>query len=212
MKKEKMTWVALVFIIAFILWTVAVQYVDVRTIGPENTRVGFAAFNLAFHQLTGQHWSLYILTDWLSILPLAFAAGFAVLGFKQWILRKRIRKVDRSLLCLGGMYIVLGILYCLFERIVINYRPVLIEGRLEASYPSSTTLLVLCIIPTAVLQYRQRIRNRWLRQVITIVLIGFGGLMVVGRTICGVHWFTDIIGALLLSAGLVGLYVCLTEG
>lgn len=212
MQKGKKTWLALASIVAFILWTVAVQYVDVRAIGPENTRVGFAALNFAFHQLTGQHWSLYTLTDWLSILPLALVVGFAVLGFKQWISRKTIRKVDRSLLCLGGMYIVLGILYCLFERIVINYRPVLIEGRLEASYPSSTTLLVLCIIPTAVLQYRQRIRSRRLRQMITTILSGFGGLMVVGRMISGVHWITDIIGAMLLSAGLVGLYVRLTEG
>lgn len=107
---------------------------------------------------------------------------------------------------LGGFYILVIASYLFFEKFVINYRPVLIEGNLEASYPSSTTLLVLCIMPTAMMQLNTRIRNNTTKKVILSLLAIFTAFMVIGRLISGVHWFTDIIGGVLLSTGLVMLY------
>lgn len=94
----------------------------------------------------------------------------------------------------------------LFEVFAINYRPVLIEGYLEASYPSSTTMLVMCVMPTAIMQFHTRIKTEWLRKIFTYVIIAFTAFMVIGRLVSGVHWFTDIIGGALLSTGLVMLY------
>lgn len=109
-------------------------------------------------------------------------------------------------LVLGGFYIIVMALYLLFEVFVINYRPVLIDGHLEASYPSSTTMLVLCVIPTAMMQLNSRILNQTFRKVILGFLVIFTAFMVIGRLISGVHWFTDIVGGILLSTGLVVLY------
>lgn len=191
---------------AFVLWTCAVTHIDVCPIGPDGSCVGFAALNGFVHKLTGVHFALYTLTDWLGLVPLCISLGFAVLGLCQLIRRKSLLKVDRSLLILGGFYILVGAAYIFFEEFVINYRPVLIEGRLEASYPSSTTMLVLCVIPTAMLQFRERISRIALRLPIQYALAAFALFMVAGRLISGVHWFTDIIGGILLSAGLVMLY------
>ena len=149
---------------------------------------------------------LYTVTDWLGLVPILFALGFAMLGLSQWIKRKNIRKVDWSILVLGVFYAAVMAIYVFFEKYVINYRPVLIEGVLEASYPSSTTMLVLCVMPTAVMQLRSRIRNPILRRIISAVISGFVVFMVAGRLISGVHWVTDILGGMLLSAGLVWLY------
>ena len=134
---------------AFVLWTGAICFVDVRMIGPQGSSVGFAGINGFVHTLTGVHVGLYNITDWLGLVPIFVCLGFAILGLAQWIKRKSIRKVDRSILILGGFYIVTLAAYLFFESYVINYRPVLIGGYLEASYPSSTTLLVLCVMPTA---------------------------------------------------------------
>lgn len=164
------------------------------------------------HALTGVHMQLYTITDWLGLVSVAFGFGFALLGLVQWFKRKRIRKVDRSILILGVFYIVTLAAYLFFESYVINYRPVLIEGYLEASYPSSTTLLVLCVMPTAILQLRERIKKRAFCKVATIIIKAFIVFMVVGRLVSGVHWLTDIIGGILLSAGLVMLYDSLTGG
>lgn len=191
---------------AFAIWTALLSFVDVRAIGPGDSSVGFAAVNGFFHRLTGVHMVLYHITDWLGLVPVAFAMGFAILGLAQWIKRKQIRKVDPSILILGGFYLLVLAFYLLFEQVVINYRPVYINGYLEVSYPSSTTMLVLTVMPTAVMQLRRRIQNPVWRKWVTFCIAAFVVFMVAGRLISGVHWFSDIVGGALLSAGLVMLY------
>ena len=204
MKKQLLTAVGL--LAAFGLWTVLVCTVDVREIGPINSAVGFAKMNGWFHGLTGVHMSLYVITDWLSLIPIGFAAGFAVLGLLQWVGRKKLSAVDSDVLLLGGFYVVTGIAYLIFEICIINVRPVLINEMKEASYPSSTTVLVLCIMSTAIMQMYVRISNRRWRNTVILAMIIFSAFMVIGRTVCGVHWLTDIVGGILLSSGLVMLY------
>ena len=213
MKREnkRLFLVAASALVAFVLWTVLVRVVDVQQIGPEGSVVGFAAFNAFVHGITGVHMGLYELTDLLSVIPLAIIGGFGFLGLVQWIKRKSFAKVDYSILVLGGFYILVLAIFALFEVMVINYRPVLIEGKLEASYPSSTTMLVMCVLPTAVMQLRGRIQNRVLNHGVSFVLGAFMGFMVVVRLISGVHWITDIIGGALLSTGLVVLYTAFVK-
>ena len=194
------------FLAAFVLWTVLVRLVDVAPVGPLGSSVGFSHLNLAFHNLTGVHWALYDWTDRLSLIPLLTVAGFGLLGLSQWIRRKQLLKVDRSILVLGGFYLLTGAAFLLFEVFPVNYRPLLIDGKPEASYPSSTTMLVLCVMPTAMMQLRRRIVQPSLRRWVLVLLGLFTGFMVAARLISGVHWLTDIIGGILLGIGLVTLY------
>ena len=209
MKQQNKTslWIAIGSLTAFVLWTILVGHVDVQPIGPRGSSVGFAAINGAFHKWTGVHWALYTITDWLGLLPLGMALGFAVLGLVQLVRRKNLLKVDYSILVLGGFYIVVAAAYLLFEEAVVNYRPVIIAGNLEASYPSSTTMLALCVLPTAMIQLKDRIRRDSARRFVLGMLAALTGFMVIGRLISGVHWLIDIIGGVLLSTGLVALYV-----
>ena len=191
---------------AFVLWTVAICFVDVRAIGPQGSSVGFAGINGFVHNLTGVHFSLYNITDWLGLVPIFVCMGFGILGLVQWVKRKSICKVDHDILVLGGFYIITIAVYLFFESVVINYRPVLINGYLEASYPSSTTMLVMCVMPTAIMQLGSRIKNKVFRNIVAVTIIAFMAFMVIGRLISGVHWFTDIVGGALLSVGLVMMY------
>ena len=209
-KNKRLLFAALGLLAAFALWTAAVSLVDVQPIGPQGSEVGFAALNGFVHRVTGVHMALYTLTDWLGLVPVAAAMGFALLGLFQWMKRKRLQLVDGSLFVLGGFYVAVMAAYLLFERYAVNFRPVLMEGRLEASYPSSTTLLVLCVMPTALLQLKARVKNGLHRRLCTGVITVFTVFMVAGRLLSGVHWITDILGGVLLSAGLVLLYAALT--
>lgn len=195
-----------VLVILFVVWTVLITSVDVQPVGQNGTDVGFAAVNTRFHALTGVHMKAYKVTDWLGLVPILICAGFGVLGFIQLVRRKSLKKVDADIIMLGLYYIVVILAYLFFEMFPVNYRPVLIDGTLEASYPSSTTLLVLCVIPTLILQVNRRAENRTVRRIVTVGAVLFAAFMVAGRMVAGVHWLTDILGAVLLSAGLYLLY------
>lgn len=201
---------ALGLLAAFALFTAAVLIVDVQPIGPQGSSVGFATLNQWAHNLTGVHMPLYVITDWLSLIPAGCILGFALLGLWQWMSRKSILKVDRDILALGGFYLAVAAAYVLFEVFSVNYRPVLIDGALEASYPSSTTMLSLCVMPTAAMQLRRRIADSRLRRWVCIAIAAFTVFMVFLRLVSGVHWLTDIVGGALLSAGLVMGYAAET--
>ena len=211
MKQKKNFCRAAALLAAFLLWTAAVCAVDVQPIGPQGSPVGLAAVNRFFHTLTGVHMALYTATDRLSLVPLGFVAGFALLGLCQWVRRKRLLLVDRDILLLGGFYALVLAVYAFFEVVPVNYRPVLIGGIAEVSYPSSTTMLVLCVVQTAVMQLKRRIQNNRCRRILCAALTAFGGLMVAGRAVSGVHWFSDIVGGILLGSGLVRLYGALSD-
>lgn len=191
---------------AFGLWTVIVKTIDVQAIGPEGTTIGLAAFNVWVHALTGVHMALYTITDWLGLVPVFICCCFGILGLVQLIRRRSLRRVDPDLLLLGAYYLVVIAGYLVFEMIPINYRPVLIDGRLEASYPSSTTLLVLSVMPTLCFQADRRRKTPTRRKAAEIAAVGFSVFMVIGRLVSGVHWATDIIASVLLSGGLFLLY------
>lgn len=198
--------IALCLLLAFVLWTVAVCCVDIQAVGPQGSVVGFSTFNVFVHELTGVNMTLYTVTDWLGLVPLMLVLVFAVLGLVQWIRRGHLLKVDYSILALGVFYIIVLGLFVFFETFVVNYRPVLIEGRLEASYPSSTTMLVMCVMPTAIMQLGYRVKSTALRRIFTLAIVTFTLFMVIGRLVSGVHWCSDIIGGALFSAGLVMTY------
>lgn len=194
-----------VLLLAFVIWTVLVMKVDVQPAGVNGTDIGFAGINTRFHQLTGEHEGIYRITDWLGLVPIAICAFFGVLGLVQLIRRKSLLKVDADILLLGVFYIVVILAYLIFEKIVINYRPTLFDG-VESSYPSSTTLLVLSVMPTVIFQANRRMKDGALKKAVIILSVLFAAFMVIGRLVSGVHWLTDIIGSVLLSAGLYLVY------
>ena len=196
----------IISMIAFIVWTALIQMVDVQAIGANGTKIGFAMFNGWFHNKTGVHMTIYTITDWLGLVPIFVCMVFGGFGFIQFVKRKSLFRVDFDIIMLGIYYSIVIGAYFVFEMIPINYRPILIEGRLEASYPSSTTLLVLSVMPTLIEQVKRRVENRILKRGICIFSSCFSVFMVIGRLVSGVHWFTDIVGAVLLSIGLFYLY------
>ena len=193
--------------VLFIVYTILVATVDVQPVGPQKSNIGFATINMAMFQSLGQSQFWYTLTKYLGILAILVVLGFGVIGLIQMIRRKNFFRTDMEILVLGGFYVVMGIFYVLFEKVVVNYRPILEEGNLEASYPSSHTMLVCCVMATAIIQFNRLIKNQTLCLLADIAAVAIIALKVMGRLLSGVHWFTDIIGGVIISAALVMLYV-----
>ena len=204
--EKKLIILGMMFMVVFVIWTIVIQMIDVQPVPPKGMDVGFATFNTWFHGLTGVHMTIYYITDWLGLVPLFICMFFGGLGFIQLIKRRSLFKVDLDIILLGVYYsIVIGV-YLIFEMIPINYRPILIEGFMEASYPSSTTLLVLSVMPTLIFQAKQRLNSVVIQKAVCILSVIFSLFMVIGRLLSGVHWFTDIVGSILFSMGLFCIY------
>lgn len=205
-KEKSVLFLGIMLLFAFAIWTGAIQIVDVQPLGVNGTNIGFATWNDWFHKFTGVYMEIYVLTDWLGLVPVFVCSLFGGIGFVQLIKRRSLFRVDYDILILGVYYIVVIAGYLVFEMFPINYRPILIEGVMEASYPSSTTLLVLSVMPTLIFQANRRIKKDIVKKMITVLAICFSVFMVIGRLISGVHWFTDIVGGVLISGGLFYIY------
>jgi undecaprenyl-diphosphatase len=190
----------------FVILTIMLMYVDVKPVGPDGSCVGFATVNKSVSELIGVNMLLYHITDCLGVVAILVVLGFVALGLIQLIRRKSLKRVDYSILVLGAFYLLVIMAYVFFEYRIVNYRPVIIQNVLEASYPSSTTMLVLCVMSTAIMQFNRLIKGRATRITINTVSVIFTAVAVVGRLLSGVHWFTDILGGALLSSALVMLY------
>lgn len=186
-----------------IIYTILVKYIDVQAIGPKDSLVGFATINKFIFNLTGVNMVWYSITDWLGFVPLIIAFIYAMIGLVQMIKRKNILKVDKEILGLGVFYIIVIGLYIFFETCIINYRPTLMDGILEASYPSSHTLLSVCICGSSLIINKYLFKNRNFFKAENIISILSILVIVIGRFISGVHWFTDIVGAILISIALL---------
>ena len=198
--------IGVALLVAFVVFTICVMSVDVRPIGPDGTSVGFAKINSSVRDSLGTNNTLYKISEVLGLLTWGVVAVFGLLGLYQLICRKSLLKVDRDILVLGGGYAVMLALYVLFDKVAINYRPASSLEEMEASYPSSHTLMLVFVMATAVMQIVRRISNKTLRTVLVIACVLTAVAVIACRALCGVHWITDIVGGLLLAASLAALY------
>lgn len=202
MKNKKNILICVLLVLISIIYTLLVKYVDTSTIGPNGSVVGFSSLNSFVFNLTGNNMTLYKITEILGIIPILIALMYAVIGLIQVIDRKSL-KVDKELIALGILYIIVILIYVFFEKCIINYRPVFIDGILEASYPSSHTLLSICICGSALLINKYLFNNKKIYKYINIISIISMVLIVLGRLLSGVHWASDIIGSIIISITLL---------
>ena len=206
--------IGLILLAIFIEFTALVKLIDVEVIGIEGSTIGFATINKRIFAFLGKSSFWLTVTDILGIVVLIVAAAFALFGLCQLIKRKSIKKVDAPILALGMLYVAVIIFYLIFEFYVNNYSPIKENGEIVASYPSSHTLLAVTVMTSGTSVFNYYVTKNAYKIAAYSVSGAVIALTVVGRLLSGVHWFTDIFAALLLSAALIvlfygGLELCL---
>lgn len=208
--KRKNIIISIILTIVAIGYTFVVKTVNVKAIGPNKSVVGLAKINSWFSNLIGSHMTLYKITEILGLVVLLIVGIYGLLGLIQLIKRKSLVKVDREIILLGVLYVLMAVVYVFFEKFIINYRPVLIDGELEASYPSSHTILAICICISSLIVSKNYLSDNYLKisNIVTILLL-LGVFL--GRVISGVHWLSDIIGGIIISATLLMYFYTLYD-
>ncbi len=201
------------FGLLFVLWIVLVKTVDVDEIGPNGTSVGLSSINESIHDLFGVNMLWYKLTVGLGIFAFFCVGLVALFGLLQLIKRKSLAKVDKSIIAAGVLYAITACIYVVFEKIIINYRPIIMPDadEPEASFPSTHTMIICVVMGSLVVLANQYIKDKGTKRLIVIISIAIAIVTVVGRLICGVHWFSDIIGGILVSLCLVFLFAGAVE-
>ena len=197
---------SIILVLVAIIFTVLVKVIDKGSIGPDNTIVGFQAINDYIKNMFPFNETLYKITKYAGFIPLAFALYYAYIGFMQLLKKKSLKKVDSKIYLIAGFYVVVLVLYVLFDKIAINYRPVIIDKELEPSYPSTHVLLAMCFCLSSVIMSKYYMKKDSIRKVVNIGTWLLMLFIVIGRMICGCHWFTDIIGGILISLALLNIF------
>jgi len=200
--KKRNFFISTISILLAVVFTILVKVVDLKQVGVNGTSIGFATLNQFVFKTTGVNMIWYHITDWLGLVPIFMAMVYSLIGLVQLIKRKSFFKVDKEIIILGLFYVVVISIYILFEKVIVNYRPILMNGFLEASYPSSHTLMTICLCGSSIVVNKKLFNNKItkLMNMLSLVIVM---ITVIGRLLSGVHWFTDILGGILISISLL---------
>ena len=210
MKKRNNFFISIILILLAVVFTILVKVVDVEIVGVTGTNIGFSTLNKFIFDKIGVNMMWYYITDWLGLIPIFIALVYALMGLVQLLKRRSLYKVDKDIIVLGLFYIIVIFIYIFFEKVIVNYRPILIDDLLEASYPSSHTLMTLCLCGSSII-FNKRNFSIFFSKIINILSVFIIVVTVIGRLLSGVHWFTDIVGGLLIAIALLMCFYSVLE-
>ena len=196
------------FILLFIsiIFIILLKSVDVRCNSINNSCIGLYTINHYFFNKIGVNIFFYTITNYLGIIPILLSFIYAFIGVKQLIKRK----VNREIIILGLFYVLVLLVYVLFEKCIINYRPILIDGVLEASFPSSHTLISICFFGSSIIINNRLFKNN-ITKVLNVISLIISIIIIIFRFLSSVHWFTDILGGILISSFLLMLFYLMLD-
>ncbi len=206
---------SVLFLALFSVLVLLLCTVDVRPAGAFEQSVGLSHLNAAVYAFCGCSAFFYEATELMGLLCFGVILAMALLGFWQWFRRKRLLSVDAEVLSLIPLYLCVAVLYLLFEGVALNCRPDFpydaVEEAMAASFPSSHTLMAICVLGSAAKVVGKQCRSVRRSRIWSGVACALCVMMAAGRLLAGVHWFTDILGSVLLSLSLLFFYRAVCE-
>lgn len=184
-----------------VLFTIMVVTFDVQAIGPNGTSVGFASINKVFADLFAYNENFDKISDVIMYFSFLLVLAAVFMGVVELVKRKSLFKVDSEIIVYGVVLVILVILKVAFDKIALNYRPVLVPGEteLEASFPSTHAMISTALFAGFCMVINPYLKDKKIKTTVNALIGILIALEVVCRVIAGVHWLTDIIGGLLFA-------------
>lgn len=210
MKKYLYWLIPSISLVLFIIWTILVKTVDVHYI----TDIGFLGFysvnqNINDWVKTLNNSLFDKISNILLIVSIVTVFIFAIVGLVQLIKRKSFAKVDPIIYILLGLYVLSAIFYLVFELMKINFSPLSTKEDIKTSYPSTHLFISCSYVSAAVFVLFEYFDfKKIIKYIILGLLVIFVAIVFIIRLMSGNHYFTDLIGGLLLTISLVSLFKC----
>ena len=219
MKKNKTSFtMSLILLAVSVIFTLLVAFVGKAPVGPENSKVGFAALNAALHDQFGYNTVFYGISSVLGYLTILTALINCVGYLANLIKKKDLRMVRADLTATLGIYILLAVLYLVFEFVVINYRPVILEEGLEASFPSTHSMLAIAVMFSAAQQVRTGMKESGIRNILILLCVltgnidlGVGSVVACTGAVAPAEEITDDQFKHEMQIDLFGTFICARE-
>lgn len=200
MKKEAINFIlAIVFLVLSAGFIYGCKNINVDKVGPNKVEVGYSSINEKVFNKLGKNDKYDKISDYLLYEAMATVGIFGVIGLYQLIRRKSLLKIDGDIWMLAWYYVLVVAVYVGFDKLSINLRPILTEKGAEPSFPSSHTLITFCFLGVTMIQASDRVRKKALRWFINIVCIGSMLAMPILRLLAGMHWFSDVVGGIIIG-------------
>ena len=215
MKKSPLT-ITLILFALFFAYTCACLMVDVAQFAPQSvngdaiestqtTDIGFQKLNLSVHNALGFRQVFYRLSEYIGYLALLAGACIGLIWLLRLIKTKKLLGVDAGLNAAIAAMALMVVFYVLFEALKLNFRPVILDDGLEASYPSSHTLLGCVVFGCAAMVSADIFKDKGLARSVSALCYIIAAVLTLFRALSGVHWISDIIGGVILSAAILSL-------
>lgn len=197
MNKKTAGIISLSSLVCFILLLILVKFVNVNT-NSLGIEIGLYSFNnLLLPKKSIEEFST--ISNIFMLISFGFFGIVGLMGLNELYKKKSLKKVSYIYYLYVCMLLLIVIIYLFFEIVPINYRPILVDGKKEASFPSSHIFITSTLLLCSSYLFSKYINKNYTKTlyIISIIMIVITTL---GRLLSKNHWATDCIAGLLISS------------
>lgn len=194
MRRKSLDIIISILWLILLIFTILVSFVDVKIYNVTNTEIGLYSLNKIFLVNSINSNYINIISNGIFLICLLVIILMLLLITFEYFKTKKINKNNLNFII---HFLIMVLIWIIFDKIlIINYRPILINGNIEGSYPSTHVMVSTFVLLFLSDKLKKIFKND---KIFYIISIGLIIIQSISRILLTMHWFTDIIGGLLIG-------------
>ena len=216
---KSVKWIIFIWCFLYaVIMVIALKFesgVPIGDLGSINLRALNNGFRGLFgYEQGGYFRSLYLITEGLGVVSILACLFWTGMGIKDLIKYRDINDVDKSIFATWLLYVLALIVWRVTLKISVSYAPVSVHPKsaLVVSFPCGNTFLIIISMCSSIYLIGYFLEEKKkLVLALRVACIAILALGIIFRTVSGVNWLTDILGAIGFAVPAVVLYSFICE-